>query len=128
VCALLAFPARAADPFIVGNWYGEAQPHDPNVYWLAHFWPGGRFAAKFRTCHGKTGEDEDDTGTWSYRADTLEVTSTRVDGQATFQVERYHTLSYDGRKHVYRHEASGFVFTAVRVRADFELPSCNLSS
>ena len=120
--------ARAATPFVVGNWYGEEQPKDPNVFWLARFWPDGRFAARFRTCHGRETLDEDDTGTWAFRDNVLEVTSTLVNGHAIFQAERYHTLSYDGHKHIYRHERTGYVFTAVRVRDDFELPSCNLSS
>jgi hypothetical protein len=129
VVAVLAFaPARAATNFIIGNWYGEEQPHDPNVFWVARFWPDGRFTALFRTCHGRTAEDEDDRGTWAMAAGALEVTSTVVNGRAIYQAERYRTLSYDGKKHVYRHERTGFVFTAVRVRDDFELPSCNLSS
>jgi hypothetical protein len=120
--------ARAATPFIVGNWYGEEQPKDPNVFWIAHFWPDGHFAAKFRTCHRRETLDVDDTGTWTLREGVLEVTSTLVNGHTIFQAERYRTLSYDGHKHTYRHERTGFVFAAVRVRDDFELPSCNLSS
>ena len=127
---LLVASASLADtrPFLVGNWYGEEQPKDPNVFWLAHFFPDGRFEAKFRTCHRKQIYDEIDEGRWTYRNAVAEVTSILVNGQRIDDVQRYHTLSYDGRKHVYRHEATGFVFTAVRVGADFELPSCNLSS
>ena len=40
----------------------------------------------------------------------------------------YSTLSYDGRKHVYKHHRTGYVFTGVRVAETFQLPSCNLSS
>jgi hypothetical protein len=133
LCAGLALPAHASPaavptPFIVGNWYGEEQPHDPNVFWLAHFWPDGRFKALFRTCHGKTTEDEDDSGSWTLRDGVLEVTSVLVNGHAIHQPERYRTISFDGRKHVYRHERTGFVFSAVRVDSDFQLASCNLSS
>lgn len=120
--------AGVAASFLVGVWYGEEQPKDPNVFWLARFFPDGRFHALFRTCHGKQAFDEDDTGTWSLRNGALEVTSTLVNGHAILQVERYHTLSYDGHKHVYRHERSGFVFSAVKVRDDYELPACGLSS
>ena len=120
--------AGVAAAFLVGVWYGEEQPKDPNVFWLARFFPDGRFHALFRTCHGKQAFDEDDTGTWSLRNGALEVTSTLVNGHAILQVERYHTLSYDGHKHVYRHERSGFVFSAVKVRDDYELPACGLSS
>jgi len=128
VALLSAAPAHAKPLFLIGNWYGEEQPKDPNVFWLAHFFPDGRFEAKFRTCHQKQTLDELDTGTWTYKANVAEVTSTLVNGRMINQVERYHTLSYDGRKHVYRHEATGFVFTAIRVGPDYELPSCNLSS
>lgn len=124
-----ALAARdAAGAFLTGNWYGEEQPKDPNVFWTARFWSDGRFEAKFRTCHRKETEDETDDGIWSYKNGVVEVTSTSVDGHPILAVEHYHTLSYDGRKHVYRHERTGFVFTAVRVSADFELPSCSLSS
>ena len=132
--ALMPLAARAAvapdskGQFLIGNWYGEEQPKDPNVFWLARFWPGGRFEAKFRTCHGKQTLDELDQGYWTYKDGVAEVTSTLVDGHPIHAVERYHTLSYDGRKHIYRHERSGFVFTAIRVGPDYELPSCSLSS
>lgn len=125
VCLSLA---DTKPPFLVGNWYGEEQPSDPNVFWLAHFFSDGRFEAKFRTCHQRQALDEIDEGRWTYKNAVAEVTSRFVNGRAIDDVQRYHTLSYDGRKHVYRHEATGFVFTAVRVNADFELPSCNLSS
>jgi hypothetical protein len=115
-------------PFLVGNWYGEEQPDDPNVMWMAHFWPDGRFQAQFRVCKGKQQFDETDEGSWTYTNKIAEVTSNFVNGVHTHQVERYDTLSYDGHKHVYRHERTKFVFHAVRVDADFELPGCNLSS
>ena len=117
-----------ASSFVVGTWYGEEQPKDPNVFWLARFFSDGRFHALFRTCHGKETFDEDDSGTWTFRDNVLEVTSKLVNGHTILQTERYHTLSYDGRKHVYRHERTGFVFTAIRVHDDYELPACGLSS
>lgn len=125
---LLVQPATAKASFLVGNWYGEQQPHDPNVLWLARFWPDGRFQAKFRTCRPKDFVDEVDEGTWTYNGRITEVTSTFVNGSPMHVVDRYDTISYDGRKHVYRHERTGFVFTAVRVDDKFELPSCNMSS
>ena len=131
VAALMVLAgAAAAEPahFLVGNWYGEAQPEDPNVFWLAHFHADGRFDAVFRTCRGNDAADESDTGTWSYRPGGFEVNSTAVNGIPTSQVERYTTVSYDGRKHSYRHERTGFVFSAVRVSDGFELPLCGLSS
>jgi hypothetical protein len=131
VALLVLAPGSLAETkplFLVGNWYGEEQPEDPNVFWLAHFFPDGKFEAKFRTCHQKQIIDEVDEGRWTYKNAVAEVTSTLVNGRTIDDVQRYHTLSYDGRKHIYRHEATGFIFTAVRVGADFELPSCNLSS
>ncbi len=128
VLLALARVAHAAPAFLVGNWYGEEQPHDPNVFWLARFWPNGRFQAEFRTCHPGQTLDETDEGRWTYKNGVAEVTSTRVNGQPIDIVDRYRTLSYDGNRHTYRHERTGFVFTAVRVSADFELPACNLSS
>ena len=120
--------ADAKGQFLIGNWYGERQPEDPNVFWLARFWPNGRFEAMFRTCARKQTLDEHDEGTWNYAGGITEVTSRRVNGQTILQIERYRTLSYDGRKHVYQHLRSGFVFTAIRVGSDYELPSCSLSS
>jgi|SRR5579871_1001716 len=126
--AARAVVADARGQFLVGHWYGEEQPEDPNVFWLASFWPDGRFEAMFRTCHKDKAVDERDDGTWTYRNGVARVTSTRVDGHPILAIEDYRTLSYDGRKHVYRHLRTNFVFTAVRVAADFTLPSCALSS
>lgn len=135
-CALLAAAlialgaSSSAQPahFLVGNWYGEEQPEDPNVFWLAHFHADGRFDAMFRTCHANQATDETDIGTWTYTSGGFDVDSTAVNGHATRQVEHYTTVSYDGRKHTYRHQRTGFVFSAVRVGETFELPACGLSS
>ena len=126
LCLLLLSHAQPGS-FLVGNWYGEEQPNDPNVLWLARFWPDGRFEAEFRTCRKTQSIDEIDKGSWTYRDGAAEVTSTLVNGRPIHVVDRYKTLSYSGNKHVYRHERTGYVFTAVRVDADFELPSCSLS-
>jgi hypothetical protein len=131
VLAVLVFGAptsSAANSFLIGDWYGEGQPDDPNVYWLAHIGSDGRYSALFRFCRGHVASDLEDTGTWTYGGKIVEIVTLTVNGHPVRDTDRYDTLSYDGHKHVYRHERSGYVFTAVRVKHDFELPPCSLSS
>jgi hypothetical protein len=124
---MLIQPA-AAGPFLVGDWYGEGQPDNPNVYWVAHIQEDGFYSAHFRFCRGHVASDVEDLGNWTYSAKVAVLVTLRVNGQAVHDTDRYDTISYDGRKHVYRHERTGYVFTAVRVAKDFELPTCSLSS
>jgi hypothetical protein len=131
--ALLPAIASAATvkqpPLPVGNWYGEGQPWSGRIIWLAHIWPGGRFELEARAClKGKTLADDQEWGHWSYSKGIMDIVTATVNGRPAPREDTYKTQSYDGRKHVYKHDRTGFVFTGVRVAESFELPSCNLSS
>jgi hypothetical protein len=121
--------SRVKLPVMVGNWYGEGQPNDPNTMWLAHIAPDGKFSAQFRSCvRGKPVDEQTIAGSWTYHDGQWELVTTLVNGITINSINIYKTLSYDGRKHVYRHLQTNYVFTAVRVKQDYKLPSCNLSS
>lgn len=122
--ALCAADADAAAVPFIGTWYGEGQPDDPNVYWLARYDASGRFEADFRVCHGKQAEDQHDTGVWTYANNIDDVVTLSVNGVSSYYDDRYDTLSIDAHKFVYRHERTGFVFTAVKVEPNSALPSC----
>ena len=127
---LLLFLLGAAQapkgPFLVGNWYGEGQPTSPNVFWLAHIAPNGSFEAQFRRCEKKARRDIVIAGTWSAKNGLWELVTTVSNGQNVYGVNHYKTESYDGRKHIYKHLETGFVFSAVRVAANFQLPGCDI--
>lgn len=122
--AFVLFPAAANAESIVGNWYGEGQPNDPNYVWIAHFYPGGNYVAQFRVCHGNAGADDIDKGVWTYAGGINDVVTLEANGHPMYSDDRYDTVSLDAKKFVYKHEATGFVFTARRVDDKFELPSC----
>ena len=124
--APLAFAHRAlaAESSIVGTWYGEGQPGDPDYFWVAHFSAGGNYEAHFRVCHGTVPQEDVNKGVWTYAKGVNDVLTLEADGHAMYRDDRYDTLSIDAAKFVYRHEATGFVFTARRVDDNFKLPSC----
>ncbi len=109
---------------IVGTWYGEGQPDDPNYMWMAHYDAGGKYEAHFRICRGTATEEIVNKGVWTYSGAIDDVVTLEADGHAMYHDDRYDTLSLDKNKYVYRHEATGFVFTARRVADDFKLPTC----
>jgi hypothetical protein len=121
--------APATLPFIVGNWYGEKQPWSDDIIWLSHERPDGRFEIRFRQCKGgKTLQEHLEAGTWRFENGVEEIVTATVDGKPAPRRDTYRTISYDGRKHVYRHRESGYTFSAVRVGETFRLPSCAMTS
>jgi hypothetical protein len=96
------------------------------VFWLAHVAPNGTFEAEFRRCEKKGRRDIVISGTWSEKDGLWQLLTTMANGQTVHALNNYKTQSYDGRKHVYRHLESGYLFTAVRVAATFELPGCDV--
>ncbi len=130
--AALLFPVSAAatklQPLPVGNWYGEGQPYSGKVVWLSHAWPDGRYKIEARTClKGKNVGEGMETGKWGYHNGVMHIVTLVVDGHPSVREDSYHTLSYDGRKHTYRHVGTGYVFTGVRVAESFQLPACDLT-
>lgn len=116
--------ALAAASSIAGTWYGEGQPGDPDYVWVAHFSAGGNYEAHFRVCHGGVTQEDVNKGVWTYSGRINDVLTLEADGHAMYRDDRYDTISIDASKFVYRHEATGFVFTARRVDDKFKLPSC----
>lgn len=116
--------ALAAQPQIVGTWYGEGQPGDPDYFWVAHFSAGGNYEAHFRICKGTDTREDVNKGVWTYSGGVNDVLTLEADGHAMYRDDHYDTLSLDATKFVYRHEGTGFVFTARRVEDTFKLPSC----
>ncbi len=124
----LAASAAVKAPVMVGNWYGEGQPATPEAFWVAHIAPNGSFDAEFRLCEkGRQGETSI-KGKWTLKNGLYEFITRTADGQSVYGVNHYKTQSYDGRKHVYRHVETGFLFSAVRVAQTFQLPDCNPTS
>ncbi len=127
VLALAAPVSGAKLPIMVGNWYGERQPDSTNVIWLAHIQPDGRFSAEFRNCDRNAPGGQVISGTWTYKDGLWDLDTLLVNGVPVNELNQYKTVSYDGRRHVYRHLQTGFVFSAIRVGEDFKLGPCDLT-
>ena len=100
-----------------------------DTIWLAQFAPNGNFMAHFRICDRDDPHDNIETGSWSYSKGIFTLLIKSTNGVSRLHEQQYATMSYDGRAawH-YRYLATGFEFTSIRVRADFELPECGAVS
>ncbi len=132
IVLMLAGAASAGQkppPFPVGTWYGEGQPSYKTVMWVPHYYANGTVTARFRFCTPQGPFDSSLSGTWRYKDGKLTITS---EGG---RIDTYQTVSLDKQRWRYRYLAStgqtngiGFVFTAVRVTDDSEIPPCEFTS
>lgn len=126
--ALLAAQLSGQHPaFLTGRWFGQGEPHDKSEMWLAQASANGDFAVQFRACRKGKAADHFEKGTWWFEAGTEYVRITWSDGQAVSRETPYRILAADGKRQTYR-MADGFVFQSAQVDADFEMPSCELTS
>lgn len=125
--AMLPSTASAA-PSVVGTWFGNGQPDDKLSMYLEWFLPNGDFRAHHRTCiKGKTLEQWQQ-GRWSVAGDILTVNLHRINDLDRSVTYAYRVLSADTRKLHYVFLPDNFAYDARRVRDDFRMPSCDLTS
>jgi hypothetical protein len=126
---LLALGAPAAgQPWPVGTWFGQGQPHDKSEMWVAHMLAGGQFQVQFRTCRKGKPIDQFETGRWNLQDGLETIDIATVNGQPQARHDQYRILHHDGRSQVYRYLRTGFVFTSRRVADDYKMPRCDLIS
>ncbi len=113
---------------VTGTWYEEGQPNDPNVLTVMHLDPSGRFDVHFRMCHGRDQSDDVESGMWLYDKGVLDIVTLNVNGLSSYRDDKYDTVSLSANKFVYRHEATGYVFSDIKVDAKSEVPSCDSTS
>ena|SRR2546423_836665 len=120
---------------LAGDWYGEGQPGNPNVYWIDHFGSDGSFAFESRSCSNGSDFYGMEAGSWKYEGGRIRITTEFVNGRSVQYVDEYEVASYDGHKKSDRLVASdsatgalGYTFTSVRAEKGFKLPSCGSSA
>jgi hypothetical protein len=116
---------------LAGDWYGEGQPGDPNIYWIDHFGSDGSFAMESRSCGRGSGSYNVEAGSWRYGGGRLRIVTEFVNGHPVHYVDEYEITSLDGHKKSDRLVASdgnpgviGYIFSSVRPEKGFKLPTC----
>lgn len=120
---------------IPGDWYGEGQPGDEDVYWIDHYGSDGSFAVEAAYCSSGHREYHVEAGTWSLRNGKLRISTEYVNGRSEPHVDEYNVIVFDGSKWTDRLISSstlpqgvGALFTSVRVGRGFKLPECHQTS
>ena len=128
LAALLAVQLAGQHPaFLTGRWFGQGEPHDKSEMWLAHASANGDFAVQFRACRKGKAADLFEKGSWRFEGGTEYVRITWSGGRAVLRETPYRILSHDGKRQSYA-MPDGFVFKSSRVGANFQMPSCELTS
>jgi hypothetical protein len=125
---LLATPAYAVSD-MVGTWFGHGQPESKDSMYIDRMRADGSWRGEYRTCHnGKVGDDQVQSGRWSFAGDILTLKVERVDGVPAPRTDTYRMLSHTARSQKYLSLAWNFPYTPQRVADDFRMPSCELTS
>ena len=134
--SLMLFAAHAmAAESIIGTWFGEGEPGNPNDVWLARVSPDGTFKVTFRMCRPSSTLLIDE-GTWKVTGQQMEIIYTTANSHAVHDRDLYQILSNDGHRMQYKLTQSeaapassiGFVFTSNKVADDFQIPGCDFVS
>ncbi|HUJ46883.1 MAG TPA: hypothetical protein VLV55_07095 [Rhizomicrobium sp.] len=120
---------------VLGDWYGEGQPGEPEVYWIDHYGSDGSFAVEARYCTNGRSDYHVEAGSWSIHNGRLRIATEVVNGRSESRVDEYDVLAFDGRTWKDRlisssllPEAVGSEFTSVHVGQGFKLPGCHPTS
>jgi hypothetical protein len=124
---LVAHPASAA-PSLVGSWFGAGQPWDKGAMYLDHMLANGDFRAHHRFCFKGKNHDQLEEGTWVLNGASLTIKINIVNGQFNPRIDDYRLVSVDAGKESYIYIPLNFVYTAKRVDAKFQMPSCDAVS
>ncbi len=125
---LMALPANAAPPWLAGTWFGTGQPGDRSEMFLDTMGANGQFRAHHRWCRKGKPVDQFQAGTWSLKGDLLTINVATVNGKPSPQSDPYRILSHDAHSQKYVYLPINFAYTSSRVAANFDMPSCELTS
>ncbi len=121
-----SFPAWAQQADLSGHWYGEGYQGRVYLHWLSERRPDGGFAVEFRRYEEcKIVHRSFQAGQWSQQGRIYATSTTMVDGSRVNRTERYLLLGIGNDEMTYQHIASGIVFRAHKVGADFDWPACD---
>jgi hypothetical protein len=127
VCVLCAWAGTAtANP--VGLWYGEGQPHDPNILYLDQFNEDGTFRSEFRRydrCEIVWQQVEE--GRWNQDGDLIITLTDTVNGQSMLGYQEYRNEGQTENEIRLRHLETDYLFVERRIDS-FEFPACWIGS
>lgn len=128
-CAMLVvLIAGAAEARPIGIWYGEGQPHDPNILYLDQFNEDGTFKSEFRKydrCEVVWQQVEE--GTWSEDDDIITTVTTKANGVPILGYQEYRNEGETENEIRLRHLETDYLFIERRVDS-FEFPACWIGS
>ena len=122
----LAASAAAANP--VGLWYGEGQPHDPNILYLDQFNEDGTFRSEFRIyerCEIVWQQVEE--GRWNQDGDLVITLTDTVNGRSILGYQEYRNEGQTENEIRLRHLKTDYLFVERRIDS-FEFPACWIGS
>lgn len=125
---VVAVPAMAQQADLSGRWYGEGYQGRVYLHWLSERRPDGGFAVEFRRYEEcQIVHRSLEAGRWSLHGSIYATNTTMIDGQRVNYADRYLLLGLSNNEMSYQHIASGTLFRAQRVGADFDWPGCDPS-
>ncbi|MEY4878798.1 MAG: hypothetical protein RJB62_266 [Pseudomonadota bacterium] len=123
---LLAASPEPLDP--VGLWYGEGQPHDPNILYLDQFGADGTFRSEFRRyerCEIVWQQVEE--GRWNMEGDLIITIIDKVNGIPALGYQEYIVEELLENEIRLRHTETEFLFIERRIDR-LEFPGCFIGS
>src|SRR5258706_6245150 len=117
---LLASPACAQSD-MVGNWFGQGQPHSKESMYIDRMRPDGSWRGEYRTCiKGKSSDTQIQEGRWSLSGDTLILSVEFVDGRREARTDNYKMLAHTAATQKYISLGFNFPYTPKKMANDFQ--------
>jgi hypothetical protein len=124
LAGLFVFGLASAQASPIGIWYGEGQPHDPNIVYVDQFNEDGSFRSEFRRyeqCEIVWQQVEE--GIWFEKDDLIVTIIDTVNGEPAIGYQEYRNEGEGEFEIRLRHLETEFLFIERRVdRAEF--PGC----
>jgi hypothetical protein len=123
---VLGLGAANANP--AGIWYGEGQPHDPNILYLDQFNEDGTFRSEFRKydrCEIVWHQVEE--GQWNQEGDVITTVTYKANGVPVLGFQEYRIEGQTENEIRLRHLETDYLFIERRIDI-FEFPACWMGS
>jgi hypothetical protein len=125
---LVSWFTHPASANAVGIWYGEGQPHDPNILYLDQFNEDGTFKSEFRKydrCEVVWQQIEE--GQWNEDGDLITTVTYKSNGVPVLGYQEYRNEGQTENEIRLRHLESDYLFIERRIDV-FEFPACWIGS
>lgn len=113
---------------LVGLWYGEGQPHDPNILYLDQFNEDGTFRSEFRRYERcEVVWQQVELGRWNEDGDLIITLTDTVNGISSLGYQTYRNEGQTENEIRLRHIETDYLFVERRIDS-FEFPACWIGS